>query len=349
MSLPRLLLPLCVCCVSQVLCSSRWCPPHPLPTITTPRSLHHSHLLHGFSWPPCSSCFQPWHQIHQQPFLFQIFFFFSCSPSAVVPPRPLKQARRFGSQPPPPRAPVPPLLLLLLLRLSTEAFSPSVLVSPEGDSGLHPAGGSSFRRLSPQVEAPAGLGWAGLGGNRKGVSAASSPTLLDSHARKTHSRSAFSFWSSSRLPPSRLPLPPSVPTSLLSLSLSYSFAGSPPPTRATQTHTGSLWLGRANESKCGREGLAAHHWLPRWSRDSRQRAGPPTSPLPAVRLMLACKTSVAIDDSGLAMHQPGWRLQAIGWQDLPSPPPIVEGEHVGTCSPAFGRSGGVVPVKNVTA
>lgn len=247
-------------------------PPQPLPgpSITLTCSMVSAGLLA----PPAPS--------HGTRSTNSLFFAKSSSPCLVLRqrsahPRPLKQARPSGNQPPPLLAPVPPLLLLLL-RLSTEACSPSVLVSPEVDSGLHPAGGSTSRCPFPRVEAPAGLGWAGLAGNRKGVSVASSPTLLDSHARQTHSRSAFSF---SGLPPSRQPLPPSVPTSLLSLSLSrsvsYSLAGSPPPARATQTHTGSLGLGRANESKYGREswgpttGCRGGHVTP-----GRRRGHPPT-------------------------------------------------------------------------
>lgn len=145
---------MCVCCVSQVLCSSRWRPP-----------THHSPV------PPSLSP-APWFQLASlllllpvmapdPPTAFSIFspnllLLLLFSVSGRRPLLPFKQARQSGNQPLPPLAPVPPLLLLL--RLSAEACSPSVLVSPEGDSGLHPAGGSSSCRLSPPwVKAPAGL------------------------------------------------------------------------------------------------------------------------------------------------------------------------------------------------
>lgn len=59
------------------------------------------------------------------------------------------------------------------------------------------------------------------------------------------------------------------------------------------------------------------------SRDSRRRTEGPSTSCPA---HASLKTSVAIDDSCRATHQPQLpRHKAIGWQDLWPPPPVVEG------------------------
>lgn len=63
----------------------------------------------------------------------------------------------------------------------------------------------------------------------------------------------------------------------------------------------------------------------------------PPIPSTSCPVHASMKTSVAIDNSCCATHRPQIpRHKTIGCRDLWPPPPIVVGEHVGTCSPTRG-------------
>lgn len=120
------------------------------------------------------------------------------------------------------------------------------------------------------------------------------------------------------------PLPPSLSPLPSSLSISP-----PPPAAAKESQRE-----RMREQERGREEGGGLRLAAGRSCDSRQRTEGPSTSCPA---HASLKTSVAIDNSCRATHQPQIpRHKAIGWQDL-WPPPLLWGEHVGTCSPICGE------------
>lgn len=145
-------------------------------------------------------------------------------------------------------------------------------------------------------------------------------SLLDNRTEGRDSRSPCSLSSSStrslcELPPPRLASPP-LPPSLSPLPSSLSI--SPPPPAAAQ-HRRSQ---RMRERKRGREEGGGLRLAARGGHVTAElRTEGPSTSCPA---HASLKTSVAIDNSCRATHQPQLpRHKAIGWQDLRPPPPIV--------------------------
>lgn len=142
--------------------------------------------------------------------------------------------------------------------------------------------------------------------------------LLDNHAEGRDSRSLFSVSSSFTRCLCKLGPLPRLPSLPFCLHFPPLFPSPLPPAAAEESTNQQM-----REKERGREEGGGLRLAARRPCDSWKRAEGPSTSCPA---HASLQTSVAIDNSCPATHQPQIPIhKAIGWQDLRPPPTIVGG------------------------